>query len=115
MQPRGDITLTEDDDQWIATDSETGATGTGPTPETALEDLSGPSDSGSVDADEGFSLDQVKITISPELEALFGIAAILIGGGYLVFGFQAGAILVVVGVLLLIRVGWIEYGLFDRP
>jgi hypothetical protein len=59
-------------------------------------------------------VDGLNITISPKIELGFGAAAIGIGGLYLLVGNTAGTLLIVIGVMLLLRVAWIEYGLFGR-
>lgn len=59
-------------------------------------------------------IEGLRMTISPKVELVFGGAAVAAGGLYLLVGNTAGSILVAIGVMLLVRVVWIEYGLFGQ-
>lgn len=136
------IRLREGDDGWEAVDEDSGLTGRGESAQEALAVLEARletrgSDTGARDdpeatpdnagdapepsaaGDEGdgpglVDTDGLNITISPKVELLFGIAATGFGLIYVVTGNYSGAILVAIGAMLLVRVAWIEYGLFGR-
>ena len=114
------IHLREVGDEWVAVEEESDAVGRGPTAQQALSDLESGSDrTGEPEAESAASnpISQVYRgerlpTVSPRLELLFAFAAVGFGGIYLAVGNVSGAILVAIGLMLVLRVAWIEYGLF---
>lgn len=111
------IHLREAGEEWIAVDEDTDEVGRGPTAQAALTELEGGTSQPTTATETTSALEDVYSvgnfpTISPKIEVLFGIAAVGIGGVYLLTGNVSGALLVVVGIALLVRVAWIEYGLF---
>lgn len=121
------IHLREVGDEWVAVEEDSDAVGRGPTAQQALSDLESgaggigdpePADE-SGDEAESTSNPVTQIyrgerlpTVSPKLELLFALAAVGFGGIYLLAGNLGGAILLAIGLMLLVRVAWIEYGVF---
>jgi hypothetical protein len=123
--------LREVGDEWVAVEERRDAVGRGSSPQQALADLESgsgdtdgsgsPGDTGEPEpADESTTSGPITQiyrgerlpTVSPKLELLFAVAAVGFGGIYLVAGNVGGAILIAIGLMLLVRVAWIEYGLF---
>lgn len=111
------ITLQEIDGEWVAIPEDSERTGRGETAQAALLDLEG--DHGETETGPVESVEDLlpggdrewPLLVSPRVELLFAVAALGFGGVYLLAGNVGGAVLVAVGVMLLLRLAWVEYGL----